>query len=375
MSARVVAVLALGGLLCVGCKGTGPALAPIAPDARPPGDQHLAAWGLAVSPDHKRLAFVLKPPVADLSQVSPYLGVCDLASGDVQWINTHMGLNAALSWSPGGDQLAFCGAPLDSRGNMARDRRSTMQLAVCDLRSGATRVISHPRGLSLDFTPAWSPKGGRIAFVRIDGTRTKTADVWTVGPDGQPEQRVTSSGRCSYIGVGWAADGSRVYYAQDGDVWSAPVLGSSTAARQVTQGLQARFVAQGSDPRYLLCHCGAGDAPWSIRVLLTADPTQVLATVPSGGDPAMSPDGRHVAFLEGGEPSGPNGPPAYRFCKAPVGDAGKVTQLADGVLSLALGGWLPDGEIVFTRTGRICAIRSDGACEREILRLPEHLGQ
>lgn len=139
------------------------------------------------------------------------------------------------TWSPGGTQIAFV------RSNPGSPVATQADIVVVDLTSGTETVISRPvdfGGILLDadeFEPAWSPDGGKIAFVGvrleqyldpITGTPIQGAqtEIVTVNPDGSGEQIVSAGAagteRAQFLEddrvPAWSPDGSKlVFMSQD----------------------------------------------------------------------------------------------------------------------------------------------------------------
>jgi WD40 repeat protein len=81
------------------------------------------------------------------------------------------------------------------------------QLTVVDLATGATRVLVDGRAIRA-LTPAWSPDGSRIAYVRATEGPNDSA-IWIVDVSGgQPRGPLADTGTV----LGWSVDGARVGY-------------------------------------------------------------------------------------------------------------------------------------------------------------------
>ena len=66
------------------------------------------------------------------------------------------------------------------------------------------------RGKSPDSSPAWSPKGGRIAFVRHDA-------IWTMRADGSLQRQLTWHRRDNQ--PAWTPDGRYIAFVRGHDLW------------------------------------------------------------------------------------------------------------------------------------------------------------
>lgn len=139
------------------------------------------------------------------------------------------------TWSPDGTRIAFV------RNNPGSPVSPQADIVVIDLQTLVETVISRPAdfgGVLLDadeYEPAWSPDGGKIAFVGVrleefldpvTGTPTTgaQAEIVTVNPDGSGEQIVSAGSRgtdrARFLeedrAPAWSPDGSMlVFMSQD----------------------------------------------------------------------------------------------------------------------------------------------------------------
>jgi Tol biopolymer transport system component len=146
-------------------------------------------------------------------------------------------------WSPDGQKLAFLS------GHLCQQGVCNARLSILDLAGGSVSDVADASNAYL--APAWSPDGSEIAF----GTRT---GIWVVRPDGSGLKRISSPGFA--LAPSWSPDGHSVVY--------------STVA---PAGTDIDIVPRnGGKPRLL--NKTTGD----------------FAT------PVWSPDGRRIAFIQGG---------------------------------------------------------------------------
>ena len=125
------------------------------------------------------------------------------------------------SFSPDGGQVAFTWRPPQS------DNFDVYVLTIGDLKP--TRLTNHP---ALDKSPAWSPDGRQIAFIRREGSK---GEVLLVSPAGGPEQKVVETAGTSVV---WSADSKSLAFIDRAagedrqSIFVAPAAGG--AKRQVT---------------------------------------------------------------------------------------------------------------------------------------------
>jgi TolB protein len=264
------------------------------PDTAGYASEDAANLSPAFSPDGRRLLFE-----SDRGGESA-IYVMTVATCSV----THVTAVMNPDWAPDGRRIVF-----------QRIVGDTDRIFVA--RADGTRVRQLTRGPADSF-PAWSPRGGWIAFDRdtsSERTGVERRNVYVVRPDGIGLRRLTSGWN---LAPAWAPEGRRIAWTCGDDV-----------------------------------------------CVMTADGKRKRRVTSSGDDPAWAPDGKRLVF-EGGGPRGGTALFTVRIGHAPVP---LTDETAGGDTSPD---WSPDGKwIAFQRdTGRkttdLFLIRPDGSGLRRL---------
>lgn len=193
------------------------------------------------SPDGSRIAFVRTFP--DRSQVFlvPSLGgaerkVCDLTAD-----------RSRLSFSPDGKFLAV------NDSDAANLRESVFLIEVA---TGAKRRLTAPPEFTKDVSAIFSPDGTRIAFLRNFGGVTD--ELFVVSSVGDTPERQLTFDKTTITGLTWKRSGEKIIFAE-------------------------RTTALASSLRQISINGGA---------------SKLIATGGSSINPAVSPDGKTLAFVE-----------------------------------------------------------------------------
>jgi Lysyl oxidase/WD40-like Beta Propeller Repeat len=147
---------------------------------------------------------------------------------------------------------------------------AALAFALAGLHVGAHRV------LPVGYAPAWSPSGGRIAYV----TR---GNLWVADVDGTHRGKLTSAADQP----AWSPNGRRIAFVRGGFVWTVRV-----------DGLDERRLAVGAHPAW---------SPDGKRIAFDRDGHVITVRWAGGGarvagdgaDPAYAPDGRLAVVRDG----------------------------------------------------------------------------
>jgi Tol biopolymer transport system component/DNA-binding winged helix-turn-helix (wHTH) protein len=243
------------------------------------------AW----SPDGRWIAFIRHTEVRTSILIIPAIG------GSEQEVYTlptnHVWEYGGLTWTADGESLIF---PEQA------DPQAPSLLVELTLDGRTIRELTHPpRGWDGDWTPAISPDGTTVAFIR--GPEGSVHDIYMMKlPDGTPK-RITFDGRL-VVGLAWSSDGSEV-------VFSSNRSGSISLWRVSAQGETPEHEPAGGDNAYwpsiarqgnrlVYSH---GSATWSILAVELnghgpETEAEILTSSEQDASPHVSPAGDKIAF-------------------------------------------------------------------------------
>ena len=256
---------------------------------------------------------------------------------------------AAHSQSPGGSgRLAFAA----DRGNGTH-----FDIHVIALDGSAPRRLTTDR--AMEYAPAWSPDGSRIAFVRDQ-------DLFVMNADGSGVRRLAPS---ASLWPRWSPDGSKIVFqgGRSGQGWDIYVINADgSGERRLTSDDLAEFTPSFSPDGSKIVYAATGQLG-----VMDADGSDRHPIVNDGSpaQPAWSPDGRRIAFMATGNDGkydiftvNPDGTGAKQLTTAPYGDLSPT--------------WSPDGRrIAFSSNrdlnGELYVMNADGGAQTRITHDPE----
>lgn len=208
------------------------------------------------------------------------------ADGARTWrLTTDPGADVFPSWAPDGGKIAF-----------ASDRAGPYGLYVLDLATDTATAIATSLGAAT--SPAFSPDGASIAF-EGRATQADPHEVYVVPASGGPAVNLTSH-PARDAGPVWAPGGDRIYFVSDRsgrfEVWS--MRADGTDPRAVTTGSRILGKPAVSPDGRTLAYARQVEGDQRSEIVLFELQSRQARALTSGDDsePSFSPDGRELVF-------------------------------------------------------------------------------
>jgi len=212
-----------------------------------------------------------------------WIWILDPASGRAERVTDGPAMDFRPAWSPDGRRLAF-----------VRDDSNDTWIVVLDLETGAERVVDSP---TIDLDPVFGPDGGIVYASAASGR----FDLWEA--DGA---RITTDPGFE-LGPSLSADGTTLVYMTKGggtDRIVARDLATGEVTELVSEGIMSQTRPAVSPDGRLVAYNWPAQDGYELRLVAVGDPsTSVLLTRGERGlplSPAWSPDGRWIWFTEAG---------------------------------------------------------------------------
>jgi len=247
-----------------------------------------------VSPDGRTVAFVVTRPDLDENRSASAIWVAGVDAGSLPPVPLTSGEHreARPRWSPDGAQLAFVSHP--------NEKGAT--LCVVDVRGDGDAVnelLDWPEDVE---DLVWTPDGERLVFT------ARQRDEAQYAPEKDRDRPFRHVDRLQYRldNVGWTIDRPR-------HVFSIAADGSEAKPRELTSGpfsdASPAVSPDGSTIVFSAARTDTWDTDLSTHLYAIAadgadgtdgtEPEQLTSGATTHGQPAFSPDGRHIAFVLG----------------------------------------------------------------------------
>ena len=249
-------------------------------------------WGAAWSPDGRNIAFVgnpmFPPPAGTPYTYDSTIYVMNADGSAQRGLTGTAGFEDSPAWSPDGRKIAFL-----------RLRQSMSELYVVNADgSGELRLIASRAARGL----AWSPDARKIAFVGTLGRGRHNMEIYVVNTDGSGRRRLTSNTVGDSHPV-WSPDGRRIAFESNWQVWVMNADGSEK--RKLTlKGAHNFNPVWSPDGQRIAFEAGGrqvdsykpGSAGFGVYVM-NADGSGQQRLTRGGSQPSWSPHGRKIAYL------------------------------------------------------------------------------
>jgi Tol biopolymer transport system component/DNA-binding winged helix-turn-helix (wHTH) protein len=255
-----------------------------------PGDDVNPVW----SPDGRTIAFYRSAADGDGIYVVPALGGAERKLSDA-WANRFgFGSHTWLHWSPDGKWLVV---------SDKTSAETPFSLFLLSPETGERRrLTAPPESVIGDCSPAFSPDGRQIAFVRV--ISAVVGEVYLVSATGGEPQRLTNDG-AGASNLAWTPNGR-------GLVFATRHSGKSRLLRlSLESSTQQWLAATGSDAQYPAFSPDGTRLAWRqntdnidiCRIALKSsnpaakEPASLIASTANEVSPRYSPDGKRVVFV------------------------------------------------------------------------------
>ncbi len=175
-----------------------------------------------------------------------------------------------------------------------------MKVVTLDRRGRQVGEVPLPKGAYT--SPALSPDGGRLAIARGDSADRKVVDLWILDLVAERPSRLTFASGAEDYPV-WSPDGARLVFQSDrsgvNDLWirTANGAGDERVLYASPTAWKQAYSWIGDTLAFVTTENETGFDIWLLHPDRTEEPpTRLLGSPASEFDPAISPDGRWLAY-------------------------------------------------------------------------------
>ena len=260
-----------------------------------PAEDLFPAW----SPDGRFIAFLRQDPGENKSKVViiPSIGGPERVVGDSAATHDIFFRTFTAAWTPDSKQLVV----VDSN---APGEAEALFLLTID--TSEKRRLTSPTGSWGDGSPAFSPDGKTLAFIRAASLFTHDVFLLSLNADlspaGEP-RRLTSLGEVM-SGLSWSGKGEAIVFSSGDDpatarLWKIPISGGD--ARPVAAAGRGSANPAISGPARRLAYAGRAVDwnVWAIKVGGSPASVKLFASTRYDGAANYSPDGTRITFTSG----------------------------------------------------------------------------
>jgi Tol biopolymer transport system component len=292
------------------------------------------------SPDGTKIAFLRTIEGKAQYVVVPVDGGTEMVMAEPPSLGNEAQPSPSVSWTHDGKSLVVVLAGEKDLPALAAVSVETRKMA---------RLTNPPEGSEGDSTPAVSPDGNSLAFVR--GSSAEGADIYLCDLTGGGLRRLTFDDR-PIRGISWTPDGQDVVYASTRvggwRLWRLPVYGGSPKDLLVA-GNDAQYPAVApAGQRLAYTESPSVSAIWRATLGTDEAARDERASIRSSGReslPAYSPDGKRIADV-----SDQTGNDEIWVNDADGGNRSQLTHLSGPQVNRLR--WSPDGKtILFDANG------------------------